>query len=105
MVLLRTMPEATGCWEVEGLPERTLQVWCLLTIHTLSGKQSSDMNPTASNPSLSVAAFLSRSNTIGIHPDGQGDVGCYNPQSKIPTPKAKPHSQPRQRDIIDRSLN
>ncbi len=79
MVLLRTMPEATGCWEVEGLPERTLQVWCLLTIHTLSGKQSSDMNPTASNPSLSVAAFLSRSNTIGIHPDGQGDGGCYNP--------------------------
>ena len=76
--MLRTMPEATGCWEVEGSPERALQVWRLLTIHTLSGKQSPDMNLTASNPSLSMAAFLSRPNTIGIHPDGQGDAGCYN---------------------------
>ncbi|PAW72495.1 MAG: hypothetical protein B9S26_13615 [Opitutia bacterium Tous-C4FEB] len=37
------------------------------------------MNATASNPSLSVAASVSRSNTSGIHPDGQGDADCYNP--------------------------
>ena len=57
------------------------------------------MNPTASNPSLSMTAFLSRPNTIGIHPDDQEDAGCYNSQSKIPTPKAKPQSLSRQRDI------
>ena len=37
------------------------------------------MNPTASKPSLSMAASVSLSNTSGIHPDDQSDAGCYNP--------------------------
>ena len=27
IIILQTIPEETGCWEVQGSPERALQVW------------------------------------------------------------------------------